>query len=84
MSTSGTYDCRRRETCRICGGEDLFPYLDLGDQPPANGFIAPAEIAGEQRFPLEVALADGFPVLARWYDENAEHAPENTIGKENG
>jgi len=50
------YRCQRRDRCRICGGRNLDLYLDLGDQPPSNGFIEPAHVAQEQRFPLQVVL----------------------------
>ncbi len=46
----------RRERCRICGGTDLVPYLDLGRQPPSNSFLKPEEVADEQVFPLCVYL----------------------------
>jgi hypothetical protein len=45
-----------RTTCRICGGADLECYIDLGDQPPSNSFVPPAEAAALERFPLRVFL----------------------------
>lgn len=51
-----TYGVKRRDVCRICGSSHLELYLDLGAQPPSNSFIAAAEIAAEQRFPLRVYL----------------------------
>lgn len=51
-----TFRSIRRDTCRICGGSRLVPYIDLGRQPPSNAFIAPEDVASEQRFPLEVHL----------------------------
>ncbi len=50
------FHSQRCSTCRICGGEDLLPYLDLGRQPPSNSFIPVAKIADERSFPLEVML----------------------------
>lgn len=50
------YGMTTRTTCRICGASDLQMYLDLGDQPPSNAFIAPEDTAEEQRFPLQVFL----------------------------
>ena len=50
------FHSQRCSTCRICGGEDLFPYLDLGRQPPSNSFIPVAKTPDEQSFPLEVML----------------------------
>ncbi|OAN55035.1 class I SAM-dependent methyltransferase [Magnetospirillum moscoviense] len=47
---------RVRTTCRICGGSHLVRTLDLGAQPPSNSFLAPADIAAEQAFPLEMHL----------------------------
>ena len=52
----GRFACRRRTSCRICGGTVLVDYLDLGAQPPSNSFPAPDELADEQCFPLQVAL----------------------------
>ena len=56
MTGAGRFRCGRRDDCRICGATDLADYLDLGAQPPSNSFIAPDDIAAEQRFPLTVAL----------------------------
>jgi SAM-dependent methyltransferase len=42
--------------CRICGSGHLYPYLNLGDQPLSNSFIASAEIPLEKTFPLIVNL----------------------------
>jgi hypothetical protein len=50
------FHSHRRATCRICGGKDLHAYLDLGQQPPSNSFIAADEAADEKSFPLAVAL----------------------------
>lgn len=50
---------QRTESCRICGSKDLYPYLDLGPQPPSNSFISLEEIGEEQRFPLVVELCNG-------------------------
>jgi len=47
---------RRRSRCRICDSGRLIDYLDLGAQPPSNSFPTQAELASEQRFPLDVAL----------------------------
>ena len=59
MTERKRFNAHRRETCRICGGRDLLRYLDLGEQPPSNSFIAAAEIPHERRFPLEVYLCRG-------------------------
>ena len=50
----------KRTGCRSCGREGLEPFLHLGEVALANAFLrSPAEFAGEQRFPLEVALCPG-------------------------
>ncbi len=42
-----------RETCRVCGGRNLYKFLDLGKMALANAFIKnPDQI--EDKFPLEV------------------------------
>ena len=53
------FQSQRRASCRICGGTALEPYLDLGNQPPSNSFVTPAEAAREQSFPLAIALCRG-------------------------
>ena len=45
-----------RTTCRICGSDSLYPYINLGDQPPSNCFISSSEIPKEKTFPLIVNL----------------------------
>ncbi len=53
--TSATYV--KRDSCRVCGGRDLWGFLDLGRQPLANAFLAPdANLAREESFPLLVYL----------------------------
>jgi SAM-dependent methyltransferase len=42
------------EMCRSCGNPELFPVLDLGDQPLANALVSPAATAPEARYPLRV------------------------------
>ncbi|MFZ5623662.1 MAG: methyltransferase domain-containing protein [Gemmatimonadota bacterium] len=55
---------RVRDTCRACGGSDLVPVLDLGDQPLANAFLAsPAEFAAERRYPLRVYVCGACALL---------------------
>lgn len=51
-----TFHAIHKDYCTICGSKNLTRYLSLGDQPPSNSFIEPAEIATEQRFPLDVYL----------------------------
>jgi hypothetical protein len=45
-----------RTSCRICGSQRLYPYIDLGEQPPSNSFISATEIPAERTFPLVVNL----------------------------
>ena len=41
--------------CRICRGENLWEFLDLGDQPPSNALIRPAKLSEpEGKYPLRV------------------------------
>ncbi|MET8850231.1 class I SAM-dependent methyltransferase [Amycolatopsis sp. NPDC004625] len=40
-------------TCRVCDAP-VLEFADLGDQPTANGFLLPEEVAGEFRFRLAV------------------------------
>jgi SAM-dependent methyltransferase len=48
-------DCRRRDTCRLCGGEDLALLLSLTPTPPANAFVADGALGAKQAtFPLDV------------------------------
>ena len=43
--------CRRRTTCRGCGGSRLLLTLSLGEMPLANGFLgSPEEFAGERTY----------------------------------
>lgn len=47
--------CRRRKTCRLCGGTNLALVLELAPTPPANAFIPREELDGPQPlFPLDV------------------------------
>ncbi len=45
----------RRTKCRICDGQDLEPFLFLGEQALANRFLkSPDEFSGEKKYPLDV------------------------------
>ncbi|MEE8352385.1 MAG: class I SAM-dependent methyltransferase [Rhodospirillales bacterium] len=47
--------CRRRDICRLCGGNDLARVLKLTPTPPANAFIDAEHLNREQAcFPLDV------------------------------
>ena len=52
------FQSKSASTCRICGGNDLHPYLDLGAQPPSNSFIESSDIKNEKDFPLIVNLCN--------------------------
>jgi SAM-dependent methyltransferase len=44
---------RRVSTCRVCGGEDWQPVVDLGSVPLANNYLDPAgSHEDERRYPL--------------------------------
>lgn len=46
-----------RTTCRACLSEGLIEVLSLGDQPPSNALVRPAELGKpEARFPLSLRL----------------------------
>ncbi len=51
--------CRRRDTCRLCGGKDLTPVLKLTPTPPANAFVGADALDTEQPcFPLDVFFCE--------------------------
>lgn len=47
-------NCTPITTCLACGGTDLVPTLDLGQQPLANNFRSTASTDGEARYPLAI------------------------------
>ncbi len=44
--------------CRACRGSNLYMFLPLGDHPPANAFVTPAQVeaAPQPAFPLDVSV----------------------------
>lgn len=50
-------NCYRRERCRVCRRSELYPFLDLGQHPPANGFVESPDVT-EDFFPLEVVVCE--------------------------
>ncbi len=45
------------KVCRLCGSKDLYKFLDLGNHPSSDAFLAKDEIEKEEpRFPLDVFL----------------------------
>ncbi|MBI5494418.1 MAG: class I SAM-dependent methyltransferase [Deltaproteobacteria bacterium] len=50
---------QRVTRCRLCGGADLHPFLDLGAMPIPNGFLEKKDLgAPEPRYPLGVAVCE--------------------------
>lgn len=48
-----------RTTCRACLGTDLVEVLNLGEQPPANAFLATDDVGKpEPRYPLSLRLCE--------------------------
>ncbi|MEF8884331.1 MAG: class I SAM-dependent methyltransferase [Haloarculaceae archaeon] len=47
----------RRETCRVCESERFYPFLDLGEMPPANDFVDDPD-AEQAEFPLEAVVCE--------------------------
>lgn len=48
-----------RTTCRACLNTNLVEVLNLGEQPPANAFISPADLSRpETRYPLSLRLCE--------------------------
>lgn len=44
------------KSCRACKGTNLYLFLPLGDHPPANAFVTPAQATSKQAaFPLDVS-----------------------------
>ena len=49
----------KRKTCRICGGDRLRLFLELGPQPPANSYPQTTDdFADEATFPLDVCFCE--------------------------
>lgn len=44
-------------TCRVCGAT-VRDFVDLGDQPTANGFLLPEDVSGEFAFRLAVGACE--------------------------
>jgi SAM-dependent methyltransferase len=45
-----------RSSCRVCGGDDLYKFLDLGATPLADAFLTEAQLhdGSERYFPLAI------------------------------
>ncbi|MDY7100067.1 MAG: class I SAM-dependent methyltransferase [Actinomycetota bacterium] len=50
--------------CRICGADQVRPFLDLGKTPLSDGLVRPEKLDGpEPRFPLEVAFCENCKIV---------------------
>jgi SAM-dependent methyltransferase len=47
---------RRRQTCRICGSNNLMVFLDYGNVPLAGGFLTKEQLEEEKLYPLDIAV----------------------------
>jgi len=47
-------NCTPITNCLACGGTDLIPTLDLGEQPLANNFRSAESTDNEERYPLAI------------------------------
>jgi SAM-dependent methyltransferase len=55
MTTQTRALCRRRDTCRLCGGKTLEPVFSLTATPPANAFVPKEKLRqAQQAFPLDL------------------------------
>ena len=51
--------CKRRRTCRLCDSADVTSVVNLTPTPPANAFVAEAELGAVQpTFPLELFFCE--------------------------
>ena len=49
--------CRKVEKCRVCGGGNFLPFLDLGEMPLVNRYLSRvSDKETEPRFPLQILL----------------------------
>lgn len=51
---------KQHTNCRVCGSDQLTPYLDLGNMPLSNNLAtSPYDTVHYQRYPLKVLLCSG-------------------------
>ena len=51
--------CKEIVKCRVCGGTRLLPFLDLGEMPLVNRYLARLDDSkDEPRFPLRILLCE--------------------------
>ncbi len=56
---------RRLESCRVCAGGPLRPFLDLGETPLANSFLTKERLSDpEPRYPLELVFCGGCALVS--------------------
>jgi SAM-dependent methyltransferase len=59
VSASPAAACRRRDTCRLCGGKNLVLAFSLAPTPPANAFVPEAmRSRPQERYPLDVFFCE--------------------------
>jgi len=62
-----------KRVCRFCRGENLSKFLDLGFAPPADAFLAPAQLnEPEVYYPLEVFICNQCSLVQLGYVVPAE------------
>lgn len=53
-------DCIRRDSCRLCGGQDVINTLSLAPTPLANEFVTKEAVGRKQKYyPLDVFFCNG-------------------------
>jgi SAM-dependent methyltransferase len=51
--------CKRRSTCRLCGGSSVTEAFCLAATPPANAFVGSSSLAEiQEKFPLDVFICE--------------------------
>jgi len=64
---------RKLKSCRMCAGEELYEFLDLGFVPPADGILSAEDIERpEIFFPLKVSQCKTCGLTQLSYATNPE------------
>ena len=58
----------------VCGGPRLVEFIDLGDQPNGNNFLATEDLAREVSFPLAMMVCEDC-----WEVQIAEFPPQDVL-----
>lgn len=74
--TSESFAPEPISSCRGCGGGDLKPVLDLGDQPVCDHFPALADAGPDPRWPLALTLCGDCALLQL---DHSSPAPEEPL-----